>query len=160
MPPDLEALLIEQIRAAKRNWRNGGLTMIVLMGVLGAISYFGLGGREGTGLAALSGFGAFVGALLLLPSLGDPAKAKILSTLRARSASIVWLYVFTQRGQAAASWIIVGLDDGKRERVPAILGREQEVLTAMTRLAPKATVGFTPALDALFRRTPVELRRP
>lgn len=159
MPPEVQALLVEMIRDSKRTWRSGGLTMIVLMLVLGAISWLALDPREGQGLAALCGLGCLVGVALLVPSFGDPAKAKILTTIRTRAPQIVWLYVFTQRGQAAGSWIIMGFDDGKRDRVPATMGREDEVLRAMARLAPRATVGFTPQREATFVKSPVELRR-
>ncbi|MBX7191405.1 MAG: hypothetical protein K1X94_05080 [Sandaracinaceae bacterium] len=159
MTPDLEALLVEQIRASKKGFRQGGLTMIVLMIVLAGISLVALDGREGQGLAAMCALGVLVGLLLLIPSLGDPAKAKILTTIRSRAQSIVWLFVFTQRGQAAGSWIVMGFDDGTRDRVPAIMGREDEVLRAMAGLCPQATVGYSPAIEAQFTKAPVELRR-
>lgn len=159
MPSDVEALLVEMIRDSKRNWRSGGLTMVVLMIVLAAISWLALEPREGQGLAALCGLGVLVGVALLVPSFGDPTKAKILATIRARAGHIVWLYVFTQRGQAAGSWIIMGFDDGKRDRVPATMGREDEVLRAMARVTPHATLGFTPAREATFLKRPFELRR-
>jgi hypothetical protein len=159
MPPDVEALLVQMIRDSKRNWRSGGLAMIVLMVVLAAISWLALDPREGKGLAALCGLGVVVGLGLLVPSFGDPTKAKILATIRERAGQIVWLYVFTQRGNGAGSWIILGLDDGKRDRVPVTMGREDEVLRAMMRVAPQATVGFTPAHEATFLKRPFELRR-
>jgi hypothetical protein len=159
MTPQLEALFVEQIRAAKGNWRNGGLTMIALMGLLALISYFGLGGREGTNLVALCAFGAVVGALFLIPSLGNPKNAKILGRLRTEAQRIVWLYVFTQTGRGAGSWILIGFEDGTRGRLPAIMGGENEVLRAVASLAPQATVGFSPAIEAQFKKSPVELRR-
>ncbi len=159
MTPELEALLVEQIRDSKKGFRNGGLTMIVLMVVLAAISLVALDPREGQGLAALCGLGVLVGALLLVPSFGDPRKAKILTTLRTRASDVVWLFVFTQRGQAAGSWIVMGFVDGTRDRVPAILGREDEVLRAMAACCPQATLGYSPAIEAQFAKAPVELRR-
>lgn len=159
MPPDVEALLVEMIRDSKRTWRSGGLTLIALMIVLAAISWLALEPREGQGLAALCGLGVLVGAALLVPSFGDPTEARILRTIRARGGQIVWLYVFTQRGQAAGSWIIMGFDDGKRDRVPVTIGREDEVLRALARVAPQATLGFTPAREATFAKRPFELRR-
>jgi hypothetical protein len=159
MPPDVEALLVQMIRDSKRNWRSGGLTMIVLMLVLAAISWLALDPREGKGLAALCGLGVLVGLGLLVPSFGDATKAKILGTIRERAGQIVWLYVFTQRGNGAGSWVVMGFEDGKRDRVPATMGREDEVLRAMTRLAPRATVGFSPAHEATFLKRPIELRR-
>ncbi|MBN8616990.1 MAG: hypothetical protein J0L92_40790 [Deltaproteobacteria bacterium] len=159
MTPELEALFVEQIRAAKGSWRNGGLTMIALMGLLAMISYFGLGGREGTNLVALCGLGGIVGVLLLIPSLGNPENAKILGRLRNEAQRIVWLYVFTQTGRGVGSWILIGFEDGKRDRLPAIRGREDEVLRAVASLAPQATVGFTPAIETQFKKSPIELRR-
>lgn len=159
MAPEIETLLVEMIRDSKRGWRTGGLTMIVLMLVLAAISWLALDPREGKGLAALCGLGVIVGLGLLVPSFGDPTKAKILTTIRERAGQIVWLYVFTQRGNGAGSWIVMGFEDGKRDRVPATMGREDEVLRAMARLAPRATVGFSPANEATFLKRPVELRR-
>ena len=159
MPPDPAPLLVEMLRDSRRGWRTGGLTMIVLMLVLAAISWLALDPREGKGLAALCGLGVIVGLGLLVPSFGDPTKAKILTTIRERAGQIVWLYVFTQRGNGAGSWIVMGFEDGKRDRVPATMGREDEVLRAMARLAPRATVGFSPANEATFLKRPVELRR-
>lgn len=159
MPPETETLLVEMIRDSKRGWRSGGLTMIVLMLVLAAISWLALDPREGKGLAALCGLGVIVGLGLLVPSFGDPTKAKILTTIRERAGQIVWLYVFTHRGNGAGSWIVMGFEDGKRDRIPATMGREDEVLRAMARLAPRATVGFSPANEATFAKRPIELRR-
>lgn len=160
LPPDLESLLVEQIREAKRGWRAGAITMVLLMLVLGAIAWFAIEPPQGQRIAALAGFGVLVGFLLFIPSLGDPAKARILETLRTRADRIVWLYVFTQRGQGAGSWIVIGFDDGKRDRITAAMGREEEVLRAISTLAPRATLGFSPELEARFLRAPVELRRP
>jgi len=160
LPPALEALLIEQIRENKRGWRAGAITTVVLMVVLGALSWFALEPPQGERSAALAGLGVFVGLLLFIPSLGDPAKAKILETLRTRASHIVWLYVFTQRGQGAGSWIVMGFDDGKRHRVTVAMSREEEVVGPIAPLAPRATLGFSPELEARFLKSPFELRRP
>jgi len=159
LPPDLEALVIEQIRDRKKTWRVGAITMVLLMLVLGAISHFALSPREGQGVVALAGMGVVVGLLLFLPSLGDPAKAKILRVLRERGSQIVWMYVHQQRGQSAASWVVLGFDDGKLDRVDATIGKEDVVLRALTVLAPRATLGFSPELRARFDQAPASLRR-
>lgn len=159
LPPELEALLVEAVRERKKMWRTGAITMVLLMVVLGALSFFALDPPQNVRVAALSGFGVFVGLLLFLPSLGDPTKAKILGTLRARADAIVWMYVFVQRGQGAGSWVVIGFDDGSRDRADAIMGREEELLRAMAAFAPQATLGFSPELEARFRQSPASLRR-
>jgi hypothetical protein len=133
--------------------------MIGLMVVLAAISYFALGGRDGENLAVPCGFGSIIGVFLLVPSLGNPAKAAIFDILRTRAEQIVWIYVFTQRGRGAGSWVVLGFEDGTRKQVTAIMGREQEVIRGIAMLAPRATVGFSPAIEAQFAKAPRELRR-
>jgi DNA-binding transcriptional ArsR family regulator len=159
LPPELEALLVEAVRQRKKMWRTGAITMVLLMIVLGAISFFALDPPQNVRVAALAGFGAFVGVLLFLPSLGDPTKAKILDVLRRRADAIVWMYVHVQRGQGAGSWIVIGFDDGKRDRADAVMGREEELLRALGAFAPRATLGFSPALEARFAQSPPSLRR-
>jgi hypothetical protein len=159
LPPELEALLVESVRERKKMWRTGAITMVLLMIVLGAISFFALDPPQNVRVAALAGFGVLVGFVLLLPSLGNPANAKILATLRARADAIVWMYVFIQRGQGAGSWIEIRFDDGTRTSADAIMGREEELLQALSVLAPRATLGFSPELDARFRQSPASLRR-
>lgn len=159
LPTDIEALLVEQIRNRKRMWRVGAITMIVVMIVLAGVAWLGLSPHESRGIIRMAGLGALVGALLFIPSFGDPTKARILTTLRERASSIVWLYVHRQRGQSAASWIVVGFDDGKQDRVDADVGREEAVLTALAGLAPRATLGFSPEIEARFRQAPASLRR-
>jgi len=158
LPPELEALLVHHIRNRKKVWRWGSVTMVVMMVVLGAIAHFAFSPREAQGIVRLAGFGAIVGALFFLPSLGDPAKAKILRTLRDRRDDIVWLYVLQQRGQAAASWVMIGLSDGKIERVHATMGEESTVLNALRAYAPQATVGFSPQRQTQFASSPASLR--
>jgi hypothetical protein len=159
LPPQLEELLIEAARERKKMWRTGAITMVLLMIGLGAPSYFALDPPDNVRLGALAGFGVLYGFLLLLPSLGDPANAKILGVLRTRADAIVWMYVQVQRGRGAGSWIVLGFDDGTRELADAVMGREQELLGALAAFAPRATVGFSPELDARFRQAPASLRR-
>lgn len=159
LPPQLEALLVEAARERKKMWRTGAITMVLLMLGLGALSYFALDPPENVRVAALAGFGLVVGLLLFLPSLGDPKKAKILDVLRRRADAIVWMYVHVQRGQGAGSWIVIGFDDGTRDRADAVMGREEELLRALGALAPRATLGFSPATEARFLQAPASLRR-
>lgn len=158
LAPDLEALLVEAIRARKRMWRVGGLGMIAMMGVLGALAFFVGEPPDTLGPAALAGIGAAVGALALVPSLGDPRRAEIFTTLRERADAIVWAYVLVEPNQAS-SWVMLGLDDGARARTPAVMGHEQALLRWLAAHAPRATVGFSPELDARFRASPASLRR-
>lgn len=159
LPPALEALLVESVRERKKMWRMGAVAMVLLMIVLGPISFFALDPPQNVRVAAMAGFGIVVGVVLCLPSLGDPAKAKILETLRARADAIVWMYPFIERGQGAGSWIEIRFDDGTRTRADAVMGREEELLLALSAIAPRATLGFSPELEARFRQSPASLRR-
>jgi hypothetical protein len=159
LPADVESLLIEQIRERKKMWRVGSLTMIGMMLVFAAIAHFAFSSREAERIIALCGLGGIVGAVLFLPSLGSPKNAKILVTLRERAHDIVWMYVVKQTGQAAQSWVAVFFADGTRAQVTASLGKEDAVLNALVRLAPSATLGFSPELQARFAQAPASLRR-
>lgn len=159
LPPDLHALLVEQVRDQKRGLRNGAYALLAIMAIGGVLGEFAVGGRDGRGIAILAALGSGVGFLFLVMSLGDPAKAAGIRTLETRAGEIVWLYVLTQGGRSAGSWIVMGLEDGSRVQLTTIMGREQEVLGAVSKLAPQASVGFTPARKAQFAKAPRELRR-
>jgi hypothetical protein len=156
--PRVEALLIDQIRKKKKSWRAGALALLGVAAVCAAVAYFGLSPEENKRILVMCAFAVPVAFGLMIPSFGDPKNAGVLTTLRTRNDSIVWVYVMTVRGKGAGSWIVLGLEHGKRERLPVEIGREKELLDAVAPLAPRATFGFSPENDARFRSAPASMR--
>lgn len=156
--PKVEALLIDQVRKSKKAWLAGALALLGVAAVCAAIAYFALTPRESARILVMCAFAVPLAIGLAIPSFGDPKKAKVLTTLRTRTHAIVWVYVLTVRGQGAGSWIVLGLEDGKTQRLPVEMGRENELLEAVAPLAPHATFGFSPENQARFKSAPVSMR--
>ena len=76
------------------------------------------------------------------------------SPIRAPGSSAGWL----GRLEGKISWIVLGLEDGKRQRLPVEMGREAELLDLVAPLAPHATFGFSPENEARFRSAPASMR--
>jgi hypothetical protein len=154
----VEALLIDQVRKSKKAWRAGALALLGVAAVCALAAYFALPPQDRTRILVMCALAVPVAIAFAIPSFGDPKKAKVLTTLRTRSDAIVWVYVLTVRGQGAGSWIVLGLEDGKTQRLPVEIGREKELLQAVAPLAPHATFGFSPENEARFRSAPQSMR--
>ncbi len=95
---------------------------------------------------------------MFLVSLRNPARAAAIDILRSRRDDVVWMYVLRQRGNGAASWIVLGTTDGKLHRAHVTIGEEEALLKRLVPLVPHATVGFSPPLQAKFRASPASFR--
>lgn len=155
----VEALLIDQVRKKKKEWRLGAMALLAIAALCAAAAYFFLTPQESGRIFAMCIVAVPISIGLMIPSFGDPKNARVLRTLRAETSSIVWMYVMTVRGRGAGSWIVLGLENGKRKRLPVEMGREDELLAAVAPLASHATIGFSPENDARFRNAPATMRR-
>lgn len=154
----VEALLVDQVRKSKRGWLAGSIALLSIAAICAAVAYFALTPAESARIFVMCALAVPLAIGLAIPSFGDPRKARVLTTLRTRAGSIVWVYVLTVRGQGAGSWIVLGLEDGKRQRLPVEMGREAELLDLVAPLAPHATFGFSPENEARFRSAPASMR--
>ncbi|MGZ5971570.1 MAG: hypothetical protein ACXWP4_28060 [Polyangiales bacterium] len=149
-----EPLLLEQVRAYKRMFRMGALTLAAI--VLGAagLGTLLLSPVDSKQIWGLAGIGLVAAIGIALSSAGDPRNARGVVTLRERSAAIVWMYAQNRE----PSSIVLAMEDGARVFLPAIYRREDEVLAAVARIAPHASIGFTPDREMAFLRDPALLR--
>ena len=154
----VEGLLIDQVRKSKRAWLAGALALLGVAAVCALLAYFALAPHESKRIFVMCAFAVPLAGGLMIPSFGDPKNAAVLATLRTRAHAIVWVYVQTVRGQGAGSWIVLGLEDGKTQRLPVEMGRENELLDAVAPLAPRATFGFSPEHQARFKSAPASMR--
>lgn len=157
LPADLEALILAQVRSTYAGQRTGGIALIVVMGIIAAIAYFGLSGNDQNLWVLGAGCMPF-GLIPIFLSARDPAKAKSLRMIRTRWNDIVWLYVHRVTGSANAAFVRCGMSDGKFFMVPCEVGQEPFVLKALADFIPHSSAGFTPQLDAKFRDSPESLR--
>jgi hypothetical protein len=151
----LEGVLLDQVRRHKRSYRQAALFLAALLIALAGLATLVLPptqAREPRGLAA---FGLLVAVALAVPSFGDPRKAPGLVALRERAESVVWSYAI---GGSKPYWIVLAMEDGTQVRLPAEPGRENEVLAAVSSLAPQAALGFSPEREMQFFRDPSRLR--
>ncbi len=158
LPAELERTIVENLRTERNGLRAGGIAGAVLMVLIAAIALLALDPPE-RNLWVLAAGCIPLFLLLVIPSLFDPAKAKILETLRTRADGIVWMYVRRQVGRHQGAWIVLGFDDGSSARVTAKLGQEDPFLRDLATLAPRATLGFSPELAARFKAEPRSLRK-
>lgn len=159
LPEELEAKILHHLRARARMWLFGGLALLAFMGAMALLAALSMKPRDAADIERLCVFGAVVALPFIAVGLRNPARARILATLRERPRSIVWLYVFKRTGNGASSYVVAGLDDGRREMLTVELGHEQDMLARLRAFLPWATVGFSNELDAGFRANPSSFRR-
>ena len=157
LPPDLEALLVQQVADRKRTHLKTAIGVPALFLALAAISYFAFDPPERNRWVLCAGAG-LLGLLFFIPALGDPRETKPLRLLRERAQDVVWMYAHVVRNKGV-SWILLRLADGKLVRLPAGFGSEDVVLRALGSYLPHATTGFSAEREVQYRRDPSSLRR-
>jgi hypothetical protein len=158
----LHDLLLQHILAGRRNARSMATVMALMAGLILLIPEFYLGpGFSWTMKLVLVGIFLALGGAFLLPALRATENHPVLALVRNRPREIVWVYVAkqTQYGAPISAQLVLGLQSGKRVTVNADLGREHELLRAVERVAPAATLGYEPAFEAQFRKQPSSLLR-
>ena len=156
----LHDLLIQEILAGRRNARSMATLMALGAGVILLVpeGYLGPGF---TLKLALAGIFVALGGAFLIPAVRAPENHPVLALARNRPREIVWVYFakHTQYGAPISAQLVLGLSSGRRLMVAADLGREHELLRAVGKVAPAATLGYEPALEAQFRKQPSSLLR-
>ena len=104
-------------------------------------------------LAAGAGLLALVG-VPVLALLAKGTRATI-AVLLERPHEVGWAYGSTGNGAG----LHLGLASGKKFLLSADIHRVRQFLAAVARIAPQATLGFEPAHEQAFRRSPESLRR-
>ena len=172
-----EAVLLAQVRAHRRAFRSAALLLLVVCVGGAAALYFGFDATEERvvkGILQGAVLGPIISLLLFLKTVGDPRKHRAVVALLDHASSVVWLYLevptrpaWTLRpggrprpGLAAEATLLVCLEDGKRLRFEVQAGDEDRVLAVARSLAPRAVVGFFPAVDEQFRKRPGSVGRP
>lgn len=157
--PTLEQIVLAHIRKGRKDLM--GLAILTaafaaLPFIMGIAQDKLTGGRIGLGIVLL-----VIAGLLFWNSKKDPATHPIFTLLRDRPKDAVWVYVSTTRQGAGtvSSQIMIGTVDKRRYQVNAAIGNEQELLQAIARALPWATVGFSPELEQKFNANPDSLRR-
>ena len=158
LSPSLEALLLEHIREGQRSARRGALTVLVAMLGLAAVGFLAIAPPRALTFVAPAGIGVLVGLFELVSSLRDPTKSELLKRLRESSDRIVWLYDVIPRLRHHRASIMIGYDNRRRDRLTVAVGKEQEVLRAISALAPNAAIGFSTELEARFMKSPRDMR--
>jgi len=103
-----------------------------------------------------------IGLALLYLSFRPASKHAAIVLLRERSQDVVWVYSSTQsvNGVHSQTFLNFALSDGK-QRMLAI-GKATDPQPLLARLhgsLPQATFGYSPELEAQFKRQPSALRR-
>lgn len=156
----VEPLLVEEIRAYRRSWRMGALTLAATLAVIVAMGALTLGRKDALQAALLAiVLGVPAVALLFVASLGNPAEHKALRALRSRSHTVVWIYTRLFHGSMRQDEIVFNFEDGSIRSIPVDPARSHDRLARVATCFPRATIGFTPEAMATFMRAPSELYR-
>jgi len=157
--PALEQIVVAHIRKGKKDLM--GLAILTLafaaLPFILGIAQKNLGaGRIVMGLILIA-----IAGLLFWNSKKDPATHPIFTLLRDRPKDVVWVYVSTTRQGAGtvSSQVMLVTIDKRKWQVNAAIGNEQELLQAIARALPWATIGFSPDLEQKFTANPESLRR-
>jgi hypothetical protein len=156
----LHDLLLRHILAGRRNARSMATLMALGAGLILLIPQQYLAPGWAAKLV-LAGIFLALGGVFLIPALRAPENHPVLALVRDRPREIVWAYVAkqTQYGAPIAAQLVLGLSSGRRMTVTADLSREHELLRAVGRVVPAATLGYEPAFEAQFRKQPSSLLR-
>jgi hypothetical protein len=171
--PDAEALLVAQLRAARRSRRWAALLLLAICVVGGTVALLSFDLRDRVAAKAVAGgaVGTVLALVLLATTLGDPRRNRTVETLRNDPGSVVWFYVvqpprppWTEKawarsvpGIVAESTLMTCLADGTRLKLTVQAGSEQAVLDAVKIAAPKALGGYSAAREARYKRAPASV---
>ncbi len=110
------------------------------------------------GAGGMAFFGTLIGAAPFFVLLLVRKYTRVPPFIRALRdpAQIVWLYQKQVSGAYAGSRAMIGLANGS---VLEVMSAGQDLLDGAARLAPHATCGYTPQIEAAFRANPASLRR-
>lgn len=135
-----------------------GKGSFILAVVCAAIASLGLVDRTaslGFTLGLAIPFGLLALGFVVL-GFRSPDKHAFIVALRERRNDIVWLYLLRQNvnGVHAQTFLNIGLIDGKQRALAIGKTGEEEMLAHAKALLPHATVGYSPELQAQFKRDP------
>jgi hypothetical protein len=141
--------------------RVGGVIVALLCFGIGALGFLDDSASIGIQLGLAIPFG-LIGLAMLYLVLRPASKHPAIAVLRDRASDVVWVYSSTQNvnGVHAQTFINLALADGK-QRMLAI-GKQTEPEPLLRRIQasiPHATYGYSPELEAQFKRQPSALRR-
>lgn len=157
--PALESMLLAHIRNGNRALRQLAILAAVFTALPILIGL--LQGGVKTAQIVMTLVFAAIAAALFAGSRRDPTKHRVFTLLRDRPTEAVWAYISTmkQHGSRVTSHVMLGVTDGRRIHINAEIGREQELLEALARALPWATVGYDQETEAAFKANPEGLRR-
>ncbi len=163
LPPDLLELVCAGVETYRARQRVLAAILLVLgLGV--AVMLIAEGGALGAaaGLVALA-----PGALLFWSTTGDPRDSRIVRKLVADRERIVWIFGDPNLrlrpprvgvGFEDRSWLSLFAAPVSAAGLDPLVAR-QELVRALERYAPCATVGFSLETRAIFAADPASLRR-
>ena len=158
LDPALEGVIVTHLRSWYRELWKLALLCYGFAGILVAVRVFGGPPRMIPWALVFVAIGGWLHWL----ARRDPLEHAVFRTLRERPQDIVWAYVWVQRQRGSSkvrSSVMLGLTDGRKLDVGATIGNENELFDALARVLPWATLGYTPELEAAFRKAPASLRR-
>jgi hypothetical protein len=150
---EIEALLVQQIRAHRKQLRLAGILVLALCAAGLALFFAGVIAPDGTRRTMRAIVYSFLGVPLglgfILASLRDPRKLAAITLLRESPKKIVadhlsipfrapWMSKPSLRWMAKESTLILQTADGKQHRVPVAFGEEQKVAAALKSALPHA----------------------
>jgi hypothetical protein len=115
------------------------------------------GSGEGEAARWISALLAQVRAAPLLGGRGDPSAHPAVRALLAHPPAVVWIYARALPGDPHPA-VSLGREDGRLFDLPVKQGGEDAAMTALARLCPRATLGFTPERALAFHKEPRALR--
>lgn len=139
----------------------GGVIVALLCFGIGAVGFADDTASLGLQLGLAIPFG-LIGVAMLYLSFRSPTKHAAIVVLRERPNDIVWVYPLRQiiNGVHSQTLLNFGLVDGKQRGLA--IGKQTDPEPLMARLhgsLPHATYGYSPELEAQFKRQPSALRR-
>ena len=138
-----------------------GIIVALLCFGIGALGFADSSASLAIQLGLAIPFG-IIGLVMLVLTFRPPSMHPAIRALRERSQDIVWVYTMNQSVNNVPSQTFVNLamSDGKQRALA--IGAKTDPTPLLDRLhavLPHATFGYTPELEAQFKRQPSSLRR-